>query len=464
MHRITTKWLLAILGIMILGLTLLGTVSYWVITNHYQSYAEITLGNQASSFAEILKVDFDPKTLKHVAAMETKSSSTVFVFSPEGDLFISSKSTKPQLLEVVQNWVRQDLNQKSIQKKVALDGIQIILAKSPIERGKNRLGTVVVGTELTWLENALQSLQAMLILAGLGALLVASGLGLLLSRSVVRPILDVVKTIGQLAKGNYQVRILVEGKDELALLNQQVNQLAESLSYYQSSRREFLSHVAHELRTPITYLKGYATLLQNPEIELNRAQKLTSIIREQSDRLDRLVNDLMTLSRVDEGQLELKKEQVELGELLQKICDEMRIQAGEWGVKLVLNIHQPPLYLSLDPQRFYQIMMNLIDNAVRYSHGKGTVTISVQKKSNEMMIQVRDEGIGMSEKELNRVWERFYRVEKSRSRHTGGSGLGLSIVKHLVGLQGGRIDVKSIPNRGTTFLLYFPHHQRARSE
>lgn len=457
MHRITIKWLFTILGIMILGLVLLGTVSYQVITTHYQSYTKFNLINQAVSFTEILKVDFDRKTLQHIAEIEAKPSSTVFVFSPQGDLLTSSQTSYSPLLSIAQNWVRQHPNQKVIESE--LEGTRLILAKNPIHRGKSLLGTVVVVTDLTWVDNTLQSLQGMLLLAGLGALLVASGLGLLLSRSVVRPILDVIQTIGHLAKGNYEVRMYEEGKDELALLTQQVNQLAESLSYYQSSRREFLSHVAHELRTPITYLKGYASLLQNPQIQHDRAQKLTTIIVDQSNRLDQLVNDLMTLSRLDEGQIKLKKVKVSLRQLLEKITEEMKPRAEQLGVKLDLSISSP-LYLSIDIQRFHQIMMNLIDNAFRYSNGKGTITIHAQKKLKEIIVQVKDEGIGMTQKELDRIWERFYRVEKSRSRHTGGSGLGLSIVKHLMKLHKGRIEVKSTPNEGTTFRLYFPNHIR----
>lgn len=454
MHRITIKWLLAILGIMILGLFLLGTVSYQVITTHYRSYTEFNLTNQASSFADILKVDFDPKTLRHLAEMETKPSSTVFVFSPTGELLISSQSASP-LLSIAQHWIRQPSKQPVMEQKVG--NIHFTLAKSSIQREKKQLGTVVIASELTWLENTLQSLQGMLLLAGLGALLIASGLGLLLSRWIVRPILNVVKTIGQLAKGNYEVRIWEEGKDELALLTRQVNQLAESLSYYQSSRREFLSHVAHELRTPITYLKGYATLLQNPNIKPDRAQRLTTIIVEQSNRLNQLVNDLMVLSRLDEGQIQLKRERIHLRELLEKIIEEMRPCAEELGINLVLHVCSS-CYLSIDPQRFHQIMMNLIDNAFRYSHRQGTVTIQAQKKAREIIIQVKDEGIGMVQKELDRIWERFYRVEKSRSRDTGGSGLGLSIVQHLVKLHEGKIEVKSIPHQGTTFFLHFPNH------
>ncbi|MGG4446912.1 sensor histidine kinase [Brevibacillus porteri] len=460
MHRVATKLLITILGIMILGLVLLGTISYQIITLHYQSYTELALAQHASTFAQMLSVDFNRKTLQHIGEMEEKSSSTVLVFSPKGELLIDSKRLPDSLFNFVQNWIQGSPNQKAIQTVFEPD--RLILAKSPIQRGQNLLGTVVVITKPTWLKDTLQSLQTMLLLAGLGSLLITSGFGLLLSRYIVRPIVNVINAIRHLDEGNYDVRVVLEGKDELSLLTRQVNQLAKSLSYYRSSRREFLSHVAHELRTPLTYVKGYATLIQNSEMTPNRASKLISIIRDQSDRLEQVVNDLMTLSRLDEGKITLRKERVAIRSLLERIIEEMTPRAEELGVKLSLTIC-PPVYFWVDPQRFHQILMNLIDNAIRYSQGEGTVLISVTKMLRESVIEVKDEGIGISEKELELIWERFYRVEKSRSRHTGGSGLGLSIVKHLVDLHGGKIQVQSSPNRGTSFRLHFPN-RRSGSE
>lgn len=439
---------------MILGLFLLGTVSYQVFTKHYKSYAQLTLVNQAQSISQILQVDFDQKTLHHILKLETKPATAVFVFSSNGSLLGSSSQKSIGFQKNAKDWIRQNPNQQVLDTKI--DGDPVILVKSPIRRSNVVVGTVVVVTELTWLEQAMQSLQVMLLLAGLGALLVASGLGIFLSRRMVSRILEVIKAIGQLSTGNYKVRMSVDGNDELAMLAKQVNQLAESLSYYQSSRKEFLSHVAHDLRTPITYIKGYATLLQKSNRSTNEIKKLTTIICEQSDRLNHLIHDLVSLSRLDEGKMELKKEKVNIKKVMEQITAELSPFLEDKEVRFHLDIPEE-ITLYLDQQRFSQIMINLLDNAVRYSKPKGNVIVSVSRTRRETRIDIKDEGIGISSQDQDRIWERFYRVEQSRSRHTGGTGLGLSIVKQLVELHGGRIEVTSIPNKGTTFSIFFPN-------
>ncbi|MFC7441811.1 sensor histidine kinase [Laceyella putida] len=456
MKRIATKWMVTLLFVMIIGLGLLGFSIHHVITQHYRSYIEQSLYNRTESYANILSHDFETKTLQHVAGMEKGPSTGVAVFSPTGNLLIHSGLViNNEVLQATKKWLQEKNKSQKIKHAVlSLKQQGIIMAKSPINKNKKVLGTVIIVTNQSWLETTLSEFESTIELASAGALLVAAGFGLLLSRRIVRPILNMRKTAEQLAKGNYQTRVAVTGQDELASLGKQMNRLAESLSYYQSSRREFLSHVAHELRTPLTYVKGYAALLARTAKD-EEEKNLTHIIFEQSNRLERIVDDLVTLSRLDEGQIKLHPEKTELGLLLNKIVEEMKPRAKELDIELNLHVKES-IDIFVDIHRFHQIIMNLIDNALRYSKKGTIVTISTFKDRKHATIQVKDQGIGMTPEQLDRIWERFYRVEKSRSRQYGGSGLGLSIVKHLVELHHGTIDVHSVPEKGTTFIIKFP--------
>jgi signal transduction histidine kinase len=460
MNRITVKWLLTIFGVMVIGFTLIGLTSYRVVANYYQSYLEQNIVNQAHSYAEILKINFNPKALEQIKKMEKEHTSSVFVFSPQKKLLATSEPTdKLDIIHLTQQWIQKNSKENLIQKEVGAHQTKVLLAKNPIYQGKTFLGTLVMVTELSWLDHMLGSLQIMLFLTVIGALFIASGLGLILSRKVVKPILDIGRAMKELSKGNYQIRLEpIPRKDELSHVIHQVNQLAKNLDYYSSSRRDFLSDVAHELRTPITYVKGYTSLLHQSKVKPELSKKLIHIIQEQSNRLEQLVNDLVTLSRLDEGKVELKTEKVEICDLLQKIVWEMTPYAEKSGITLTLQAPNP-VYLWIDPHRFYQIWTNLIDNALRYSHKQGNVTIIIYQKANWTTIQVIDEGMGISREQLDRIWDRFYRIEKSRSRHTGGSGLGLAIVKNLVHLHGGRIYVDSVVEQGTTFTVIFPNER-----
>lgn len=457
MQRIAAKWLLAILTALSLGLILLGVASYQVITNHYRQYAASDLLARSRSYAEILSVDWDEKTLQHVAGMERHPDGGVYVFSAEGRLLSASvpAANRSEVLEAARRFSREGGRDPVREEK--WNSSSVMLTKSSIRQDKAQLGTVVVFSELKWLESTLVSLRSLLFLAGIGALSVAGGTALLLSRRIVRPILEIREIAGRLSRGDYEARVPVRGRDELASLAERMNELAESLAYYSSSRRKFLSHVAHELRTPLTYVKGYVTLLREQDIQGQEAQKLLSVIREQTDRLERLVGDLVTLSHLDEGELKVRRERFDLRRHLRRIAEEVAPRAEERGIRLDWEVRGEG-EVFLDPDRLDQILLNLLDNALRYSRRGGQVRVTgiIDREKNRVRIDVADEGIGIPKEELKRIWDRFYRVEKSRARRFGGSGLGLSIVKQLTDLLGGSVEVHSEPGKGTTFVLTFP--------
>lgn len=296
-----------------------------------------------------------------------------------------------------------------------------------------------------------------MLLAGVGALLIGGGIALLLSHQTVRPILDIRNAAVRLAHGDYQTRVSVRGNDELTSLGKSMNELAQSLDSYRSSRRTFLSEVSHELRTPLSYLKGYTALLDERDLSKEKSKRLTQVIREQTDRLERLVEDLVTLSRLDEGKLEVDKAYILPAERVEKVIQELEPHAEKNGVQLRWS-SQVDQTLWFDPVRFDQILLNLLDNAIRHSEAGGQVHVSLSTlpETDRMRMEVQDHGMGMDTEELERIWDRFYRVEKSRSREHGGSGLGLSIVRRLVHLHQGTIEVRSRPGEGTVFLMEFP--------
>jgi signal transduction histidine kinase len=199
------------------------------------------------------------------------------------------------------------------------------------------------------------------------------------------------------------------------------------------------------------------TLLREQDIQGQEAQKLLGVIREQTDRLERLVGDLVTLSHLDEGELKVRRERFDLRRHLRRIAEEVAPRAEERGIRLDWEVRGEG-EVFLDPDRLDQILLNLLDNALRYSRRGGQVRVTgiIDREKNRVRIDVADEGIGIPKEELKRIWDRFYRVEKSRARRFGGSGLGLSIVKQLTDLLGGSVEVHSEPGKGTTFVLTFP--------
>lgn len=224
----------------------------------------------------------------------------------------------------------------------------------------------------------------------------------------------------------------------------------------QTMRREFVANVSHELRSPLTSILGYAeTLLHDPpEDEELRHRFLTSVVRE-ARRMQRLVEDLLNLSRIESGQAAPQYEGANLHNIVGRVLTQLRDQAERSGVTLTNDV-PPDLRLECDPGQIEQVIYNLVSNGIQYTPAGGSVTVSGWADEESVFMRVTDTGIGIPAADLPRVFERFYRVDKARSRATGATGLGLSIVKHIVDAHRGKVSVESEPGAGASFTVELP--------
>ncbi|PXF58231.1 MAG: PAS domain-containing sensor histidine kinase [Deltaproteobacteria bacterium] len=223
-------------------------------------------------------------------------------------------------------------------------------------------------------------------------------------------------------------------------------------------RREFVANVSHEIKTPITAIKGFVETLLDGALENHEdAERFLEIIGKHVDRLEAIIEDLLSLSRIEQV---AGKEEVVLDEGRLKDVIETAVQvceAGAMAKKIEVELScAEEIVANLDTQLLEQAIVNLIDNAVKYSNGGGTVRVEALQRKNEIIISVRDQGCGIEKEHLPRLFERFYRADKARSRQLGGTGLGLAIVKHIAQAHGGRVAVESIPGRGSTFSIHLP--------
>ncbi len=221
-------------------------------------------------------------------------------------------------------------------------------------------------------------------------------------------------------------------------------------------RKDFVANVSHELRTPITAIRGYSeTLMSGAVSDPIAAPKMVDIIHRQSERLSELVEDLLELSRLESKQLMLERKPVELAEAAQRASEAIRPKARARSTAIELQI-APELTAFGDRRAIEQVLLNLLDNAVKYTPPNGHVWVTARPVNDTMEISIRDDGPGIEARHLPRIFERFYRVDKGRSRDMGGTGLGLSIVKHLVSAMNGEVRVESTPGQGSTFFLQLP--------
>ncbi|MBR6953435.1 MAG: HAMP domain-containing protein [Clostridia bacterium] len=278
----------------------------------------------------------------------------------------------------------------------------------------------------------------------------------LLSRLITRPINGLTRTINRMGQGDLSVRAAERGHDELRTLAENVNTMAEQLQTLDQARNQFVSNASHELKTPLATMKILLeNVLYQPEMpEEMRTEFLTDMDHE-LDRLSNVVSDLLTLTRIDSRRIELKRERLNFTALTAETVRLLTPQAQQRNQTIRTRL-APDVTLVGDASKLGQIIYNLVENGLKYSQDGGMVRVELQVKGRSALLIVADNGVGIPKEDIDRIFERFYRVDKARSRDTGGTGLGLSIVRQLVQLHGGEISVKSEKGKGSVFTVLLP--------
>lgn len=292
--------------------------------------------------------------------------------------------------------------------------------------------------------------------AALAAMIVAVAFSLFLSRSVIAPILAMSLATQRISEGRYDERVRSHGKDELAQLALYFNQMAEKLDHIESMRRHLIGDISHELRTPLTAIKGSMEGLMDGVLPANN--ETYQQIHAEADRLNRLVDDLQELSRVEARAYELDFRSLEAASLVQTVTKRLAPQAESKRIALDLELAPNLPHILADEDRIVQVLTNLTGNALQYTPEGGRITISAKQVNDNVQTAVRDTGIGIPPEHLAHIFDRFYRVDKSRSRQAGGgSGIGLTIARALIEAHGGRMWAESAGSeKGSVFTFTLP--------
>ncbi len=270
---------------------------------------------------------------------------------------------------------------------------------------------------------------------------------------ILRPLRELQRAAKEVTKGNYDTRVAVTSSDEVGQLSDAFNQMAQAIQQEDESKKAFLATVSHELRTPISYVKGYSESVQNGTLTGEKAEEAIHLIAREANRMERLTNELMQLVHADTEESELYP--LVLAEAIRDVVHLVENKVATKGIDLQMVLDEE-LIIEADEEKFKQIMINLLENAIRYSNPGKAVHIITTLEEPYADIQVIDYGIGIPPEDVPKITERFYRVNKARSRADGGSGLGLSIVDQLVKQHKGLLTIKSELGKGTTVSVKLP--------
>ncbi|WP_438449217.1 sensor histidine kinase [Gorillibacterium sp. sgz5001074] len=452
-NRIGLKLGAVIIALFIIILTFLGLVIDRVFSSFYHTKMKEDVQDLATHFASMAK-SHDTSSEEMMQTYADFSNVSIYLIHLNTGDPISLGRLKIQDAEFLQPSDLAGLRagHSLFREFAAQDGESYFVSARPVpEEGI----AIYVLSSMQSMDESLRRVRSYLLLSGGGAFALALGFTYVVSQILSRPMVQMEQATRRIAKGELETRVEVRSSDEIGNLGAAINDLARDLQHYRDTRQEFFANISHELRTPITYLEGYAKVLTDGlyDSEEEKVQYLT-IIYQESLRLSRLIHDLFELSKMEEGKIHLLMEWLDLSELAENSVQKVQLKAREKGLSLHYEKADIPLVYA-DGLRMEQVVLNILENAIRYTE-QGTIRVRLSAQPESVHLIVEDTGRGIPQEELPYIFERFYRVEKSRSREHGGSGLGLAIVKKLMELQGGTVEVASEPGAGTRFVISLP--------
>jgi two-component system, OmpR family, sensor kinase len=328
-----------------------------------------------------------------------------------------------------------------------------------IVRQADVIGVLLLASPVQTMMENLYELRDQMVILFLVVAGFAIAFSLIFSQIITKPITALTKGIQTMARGDFSTRVKVRGSGEMRRLARTFNSMSEKIESLDQARNQFVSNASHELKTPLATMKILIeSLIYQPEMETGLRTEFLSDINREIDRLSSIVTDLLTLVRMDVKDVKLSRENMSLAELVKDTEHLLKPMAEKRHQTLVLSL-QDECDMYADRTKLQQVVYNLMENAFKYTQEGGQITVTLQKSGRDAVLKVKDNGPGIAAEHLPHIFDRFYRVDKARSREAGGTGLGLAIVHQLVMLHGGEIHVESEVGKGTTFTVELPLHQ-----
>ena len=461
--------LILLLMTVVLAFLIIGVQSFY--TNDFYKQMETVFSNKAavSSLRNAADEENAADRLKQVLSayegqlgINTGTRNFYILDGKTGAVLTSSAPDEDAGIEITANIVKALQGETSYKGSSGTDFMDVAV---PIvsESGAGRFVVYIIDNKQT-----AQDLNAEIFTLILEAVLIGFAisvvLSVILSGTMLSPIRGMTAAASAMAGGDFSAKIAVESGDEIGVLSDTFNDMGsqlentlEQLKTAEKLRRDFVANVSHELRTPITSIRSYAeTLEATPDLPKETEKEFLNVIINESDRMTKIVQDLLELSRFDSGHLQLELDSVSIERSLRDVYAAIALEAKKRGHTFNLELEWRMPKIKGDKSRIEQVLMNIISNAVKYTPDGGLIDIFGGTKKGRVWVSVSDNGVGIPQEDISHVFDRFYRVDKARSRESGGTGLGLSIAKEIVSRHGGEIVIKSEPGRGTEVTIYLP--------
>lgn len=398
---------------------------------------------------------------------EDMLKTSVWFYAPEGNLIAASNEGKHS--NIPANLKNLDAN-IDLEDGFTLTGTfydlfdsQMISIGIPIYANNGLQGYLVLHTAITEIDQLQDNMLEIMYMPFLIMLLVVGIVLAYLSGTVLRPIAKINRTAREYAKGNFEAKTGVVRKDELGELSDSLEYMASELSKLDEYRKNFIANISHDFRSPLTSIKGYLVAMLDGTIPVEKYDRYLNIVLSESERLTKLTTGLLELNDFDTYGPILKRQNFDVIDVLRETRNTFEGVCEEKKLNLLLNCLAGNTMVYADKMKIGKVVYNLVDNAIKFSPENGTITITVYEKNGKLFVSVKDEGPGIEKDKQNKVWDRFYKTDKSRGKDKKGTGLGLSITKEIIKAHGENIDLISTEGAGSEFVFSLPREQNDKT-
>ena len=457
--RLTATFIAIILAVMII----ISFFLYTTLERYYMNNFADTLersGFLASEFvAGHLRGQVDSVRLSALAEnMSRQSQARVIFLDQQGVVVGDSMRVGGLLNQVLDNpEVVTALNGSVSSSTGYSDRVQqpVMQMAVPVQEGDgNVLGVVFLSASLEEVERILNDIRRFLFLATVLAMGIVGGGSIALARRFTEPLEKVTAAARKMSEGKLDQHIEISSGDEIGRLANQFNIMAKRLNYYTSNLKKFAADVAHEVRTPLTTMGLLTKALKEHEMEPEQQKDFINDLDNELERLTALVNDLLELSKLEKNEIQL--EEIEMNHFIRDMIGEYQYRFMHANLELLAEITTETCLVNAAPLQMRQVVSNLLDNALNYTSSGGTVKVTLIREEKEAVTKIEDTGCGIPEEDLSYIFERFFRVDRARSREGGGTGLGLAIVSEIIAKHNGRVWVESEEGVGSAFYFALP--------
>lgn len=389
------------------------------------------------------------------------ADSYISVWDKFDSIYIHSKSADDKIIETSPEILDKD-------KSLLAEGKPLEYINDhytyiyPVITGNEFKGYIVMTSPLSTISKQLHKIYVIVWISALGAMIFAALVLSLVSKKIlINPLAEMNKAAKRFANGEVDKRVHIESKDEIGQLASSFNIMAESLEKVEKNRRDFISNVSHELRSPITSIKGFVAGIIDGVIPKEKERYYLDIVYSEIKRLTRLISDLLDLSAIESGKLKFEMKRVNINELIRLCIINNERKIKEKKITLKIELQDENCYVKADEDKTMQVVTNLLDNAIKYCGNNGIIKISTYRKGAKVFVQMYNNGPKISDEEMTYIWNRFYKSDKSRTNKVS-TGLGLSIVRMILMQQGEEIWVENDSNVGVTFTFSLAKYKNNR--